>query len=143
MEGGNIFVIILVITVAVIQIVAKNRKKAADMDDGKKQPADVLSDTFGDVVYVPENDPAEVVTTTDAASGAPDVVYAPEVSAPVVCSGAVPTAAGAEAVNTDSAPHSGNEETVSAAHGECGIDLSDAAEARKAFIYSEIFNRKY
>lgn len=142
MEGGNIFVIILVITVAVIQIVAKNRKKTADMEDGKKQPADVLSDTFGDVIYVPENDPAEVVTT-DAASGAPDVVYAPEASAPVVCSDAVPTAAGAEAVNTDPAPHSGNEETVSAAHGECGIDLSDAAEARKAFIYSEIFNRKY
>ncbi|MBO8439580.1 MAG: hypothetical protein IAC51_02910 [bacterium] len=143
MEGGNIFVIILVITVAVIQIVAKNRKKAADMEGGQKQPADVLSDTFGDVVYVPENDPAEVVTTTDAASGAPDVVYAPEENTAVVCDGSVPTAAGAEAVNTDPAPHSGNEETVSAAHGECGIDLSDAAEARKAFIYSEIFNRKY
>lgn len=143
MEGGNIFVIILVITVAVIQIVAKNRKKTADMEDGKKHPSEVLTDTFGDVVYVPENDPAEVETMTDAASGAPDVVYAPEVSAPVVCSGAVPTAAGAEAVNTDPAPHSGNEETVSAAHGERGIDLSDAAEARKAFIYSEIFNRKY
>ena len=72
MEGGNIFVIILVITVAVIQIVAKNRKKAAGMEGGKKQPADVLSDTFGDVVYVPENNPAEATAETDAATSIPE-----------------------------------------------------------------------
>ncbi len=135
MEWGDIIFVVAIGLAFVWQVVSKKLKTKRPATDVEQQP-EILSDTFGDVVYEPHEEDAQ-------AECAPVYADAPGKETAEIYAEGVTAHVGAEEREHTRPVHARVDKAEQSLPSWTDIDLSDAAEARKAFIYSEIFNRKY